>query len=136
MKTWQSLSYLGLLPFFISLVLSFLVQDWQSSALQVFIFYSAIILSFISGTFWHAAVKQHNTKQQVISNIFSLLAFCSLMLSQSMALIVLALSYLFIFLYEKSLMTRNSTTKKYIKVRFQLTVIVVLLHCCASILSF
>ncbi|MDG1751578.1 MAG: DUF3429 domain-containing protein [Thalassotalea sp.] len=136
MKTWQSLGYLGLFPFFISLVLGLFIEDWQYNAQQAFIFYSAIILSFISGTLWQAPEGLNRQKQQIVSNVFCLLAFSSLMLAHSIALVILTFGYLFIFFYEKSVRIYIPKTKEYIKMRFRLTLIVVLLHCCALMMYF
>lgn len=128
MRTWLSLGYLGLLPFIICLVLVILGRNWQSDALQVFIFYSAIILSFLSGTLWQVNTKASKPKQQIISNIFCLMAFLSLLIVKQVALITLALSYLLLFIYERHLIQSSQSPNSYLKMRLKLTTIVVLLH--------
>ena len=70
MKTWQTLGYLGLLPFFICLMVGVVIKGFESEAQKIFIFYSAIILSFISGSLWTVMDKSAKAKQQIISNIF------------------------------------------------------------------
>lgn len=128
MKAWQSLGYLGLIPFFICWVITLLAKGWQESAIQIFIFYSAIILSFISGTLWQVCSQPNNPKQQIISNVFCLLAFSALLMSKDLALITLAIGYILIFMFEKFAVSNVNKIKQYMKLRLQLTVILVVLH--------
>jgi hypothetical protein len=137
MKSWQILGYLGLLPFIASLYLSVESLSWSITAKQAFIAYSAIIVSFIAGTIWRNDDNTSNIKQQMISNAFSLLAFISLFTYPNVSLILLALSFLFLFIYEKKLSINNGeNTQKstYILMRFWLTFIVVSLHIIAYFL--
>lgn len=137
MKSWQLLGYLGLLPFIVSLYLSVESVSWSITAKQAFIAYSAIIVSFIAGTIWRNDDNTSHIQQQLISNAFSLLAFISLFTYYKVSLIFLALSFLFLFFYEKKLSISNGETNRkpaYIVMRLWLTFIVVSLHITAYFL--
>jgi hypothetical protein len=134
MKTWKGLSYLGLLPFLACLYLSNETAFLGIAANQAFIAYSAIILSFIAGTIWRRDSQFCNDKRHIISNIFSLIAFASLLIEREMALVTLAISFMFLFVYEKSLSEPKALPTGYMNMRFGLTVIVVLLHVVAYFL--
>jgi uncharacterized membrane protein HdeD (DUF308 family) len=132
MKSWQLLGYLGLLPFIACLYLSIESVNWCTTGKQAFIAYSAIIVSFIAGSVWRKDIKQ-----QIISNIFSLIAFITLLIEPKMALIILAFSFSFLFIYEKKLTkfkTEDNRSNEYMRMRFWLTSIVVLFHIIAYIL--
>jgi hypothetical protein len=136
MKAWKILGYLGLLPFIISLYLSAEMIFLGISTKQIFIAYSAVILSFIAGTLWRRDSQIYLDKQNIISNLFSLLAFASLLLDHKIALIILAVTFMLLFFYEKSLGKKNKLLSDYMNMRFWLTLIVVLLHITAYFLWF
>lgn len=136
MNVWKILGYLGLLPFIASLYLSTETVIFGISTKQAFIAYSAVILSFIAGTIWRRESKNYHDKQNIISNLFSLLAFVALLLDHKIALIILAVSFIILFLYEKHLVQQNKILNDYMSMRFWLTVIVVLLHITAYFLWF
>jgi len=157
--TKQLLGYLGLIPFVIALSFqNLIIELFQQTPKQVFIFYSAVILSFIAGTLWRKKNDQLSIKRQYLSNLFSLMAFLALLIAQNLALILLAVSYLAILFCEYKLdeakaegtkvegieieSTKVESTKvkntdaenaaaenkQYLNMRMQLTSIVVLLH--------
>ncbi len=129
---WKRLGYLGLIPFIFCLDIS-TSDAWMNEGKQAFIAYSAIILSFMAGSLWQ--IDQHRlSHQQVISNIFCLIAFSALLVDQYLALIILALCYLCLFIYEVKFVRLHSADSEYIAMRFRLTIIVVLLHVGALIL--
>lgn len=140
MKTWQWLGYLGLLPFFLSLAISLSYPAWDEKAVQFFIFYSAIILSFLAGTLWNVEpVKSNSTRpnvlkktsiqrRQIISNLFCLIALSALLVQPLIALVVLACSYIALFLFEESVTLKPREKTKYLSMRFNLTITVVLMH--------
>ncbi|MFT5851593.1 MAG: hypothetical protein ACI87J_001566 [Colwellia sp.] len=136
MKAWKILGYLGLLPFIISLYLSTEKLFFGISTKHVFIAYSAVILSFIAGTLWRRDSQTYLDKQNIISNLFSLLAFTSLLLDQKIALIILGVSFMLLFFYEKSLGKQSKLLTDYMNMRFWLTLIVALLHITAYSLWF
>ena len=98
------------------------------STKQAFVAYSAVILSFIAGTIWRRGVSTHHDKRNIISNIFSLIAFACLLVAQKVALIILALSFMLLFVYENSIGKQDKLPTDYMNMRFWLTQIVVLLH--------
>lgn len=137
--TKQLLGYLGLIPFVIALAFqSLIIEFFQQTPKQVFIFYSAVILSFIAGTLWRKKNDQLSIKRQYLSNIFSLMAFLALLIPQNFSLILLAVSYLAILFCEYKLDEAQVEgtkvegikveNKQYFDMRLQLTSIVVLLH--------
>ncbi|MFT6895848.1 MAG: hypothetical protein ACJA13_000245 [Paraglaciecola sp.] len=139
MKTWQILGYLGLLPFMACLYLGTQTTVLGIDAKQAFIAYSAVILSFIAGSLWNAQHQPHHTRQHVISNVFSLIAFISILVGGAFAIAILAVSYLLLFAYENKLVKQckpGNLKGDYITMRFWLTLSVALLHIGALILWF
>ena len=131
MKTSQILGYMGLIPFVISFYLSIQNISWQIDTKHVFIAYSAIILSFVAGTFWQTSEQKKHNRKNIISNIVSLFAFLALLVNYPLALTILAINYLFLFLYESRLVKLNKQcdiNPAYMKMRFRLTLVVILLH--------
>jgi hypothetical protein len=131
MKTWQLLGYLGLLPFIACLYLSPASITPTINTEQAFIAYSAIIISFIAGSLWRKDDSNIHVKEQVISNIFSLTAFATLLIERDIALIILSFSFLFLFMYEKKLSVHyeeNNRSTAYMTMRLRLTIVVILLH--------
>ncbi|WP_440877201.1 DUF3429 domain-containing protein [Thalassotalea sp. PLHSN55] len=159
MKTWQWLGYLGLIPFIACLWLTtFPLDNVAVDPQQGFVFYSAIILSFIAGTLWqkdHTICKENKKSEhqvlnqleqhrcalpskQIVSNVFCLLAFGCLLLPIFYGLLILPLGYLTLLLAEYVLYRGNDQTftKSYFLMRFTLTVLVTSLHCIALLLWF
>jgi hypothetical protein len=137
-QTWQWLGYLGLLPFVFFLSFSDTTLKVSSYNLpydskHAFVFYSAIILSFLAGNLWTKDTKKDQTALPLISNIFCLYAFICLLSPLFLALILLGLGYLSIFLLEYILCKGNesSYSVSYFTMRLLLTFIVCLLHCYA-----
>ena len=131
MKTWQLLGYLGLIPFILCILFPTELARIGLNNQQVFIAYSAVILSFVAGTLWRVEDHVNHKTHQVVSNIFSLVAFSSLLVDLYIATITLSISYLLLFLYEyKSTKPDNlqSLRPHYMTMRFRLTLIVVSLH--------
>jgi hypothetical protein len=94
-------------------------------------------LSFVAGTLWKKTEQKKYDKQKVISNVFSLFAFLALLVNHHLALVILAINYLNVFLFEVRLANLDNQGRimtAYIKMRLQLTVIVILLHIAAFIL--
>lgn len=137
MNAWQILGYAGLIPFIACLYLDTTNISWHLSFEQVFIIYSAIILSFLAGSLWRINKNNTSASINIISNVFSLLAFSSLLIPSHIALIVLAISFLILFLYENYLCKLdNISDNNYIKMRLKLTLIVIFLHTFGIILWF
>jgi hypothetical protein len=136
MKTWRLLGYAGLLPFVVFLSLSTQTTLWLPDTKYAFIAYSAIILSFIAGSLWRVGESKSQRNHQIISNIFSLLAFSALLIDSIIALTLLALGYLFIFVYEARLVKLNTPDDEYITMRTRLTASVIVMHLIAFYLWF
>jgi len=136
MKSWKLLGYLGLLPFVLCLYLSKEVVFLGVSTQAAFIAYGAIILSFIAGTVWHKNGVASDSMQLLVSNIFSLIAFVTLLIRTDIALLILAPTYILIFLYEKYLSKRQQFPASYMNMRAKLTGCVVFLHITAYFLWF
>jgi hypothetical protein len=137
MKTTKILGFMGFIPFLISFYLSIQSVIWQLESKQIFIAYSAIILSFIAGTIWEKSGQKTHDKQRIISNVFCLSAFIALLVNQYFALVILGISYPLLFLYETRLDNLNKQSgiiKGYLTMRLQLTVGVILLHIIAFIM--
>jgi len=135
MKTWQWLGYLGLTPFIICLLFpTLIISDWVISTDEAFTFYSAIILSFLSGTLWRTK-SASNTRTstvypQLMSNIFCLLAYLCLFLPFKLSIPLLSFGYLGLLITEYALSKSkiNVLSPHYLTMRFALTFIVIGLH--------
>ncbi|MBA6293976.1 DUF3429 domain-containing protein [Colwellia sp. MB3u-70] len=135
MQMQQILGYLGLAPFVLALVFEkFSPALFNIAAEQVFIFYSAIILSFIAGTLWRKHNDKLSIKLQLCSNIFSLLAFFSLLLPNYLALVILAVIYPAILCCEYYFDAAKTEHKSYLCMRLYLTTLVVIMHIIAVLL--
>lgn len=131
MKAWQWLGYLGLAPFIICLFFPSLIpSQWGVSPEQGFIFYSAIILSFMSGTLWKKDASAPNTRSQITSIVFCLFSYLCLFFPLYFALIVLPFGYFALLITEYLLCNdkENSFSLQYLKMRILLTLFVSLLH--------
>jgi uncharacterized BrkB/YihY/UPF0761 family membrane protein len=134
---WQLLGYLGLLPF-VGLILMSMNQIELNSvtAKQGFIYYSASILSFLSGTLWRKEKLVNNSKPLILSNLFCLFSFACLFLPTLNALSLLVVGYITLLVVEYNLSRKNSNTfnVKYFQMRTILTVLVSVFHGLAFIL--
>lgn len=143
MKIWQWLGYLGLIPFAACLWLYQISIDSAANNLlfnpqQAFIFYSAIILSFLAGTLWRKDTLNLHIATQIISNLLCLYAFVCLFIPIFYALIFLPLGYFSLLLAEYMLCNNKETayTKSYFSMRLRLTVSVIFLHSMAIMFWF
>ena len=131
MKTWKILGYMGLIPFAVFLYYGSEQSHFVVNSKFAFIAYSAIILSFIAGNIWQLPNVVQTWQTLIISNLVSLIAFTSLLVNLSSALIVLPLAYGFIFLYQLKLSKQQQSkpeSEEYLMMRFWLTLIVIIFH--------
>ena len=128
MSTWKNLGYAGLLPFFGCLILSAYFDNLGLNSQQVFMAYSAIILSFIAGSLWRVDDNNAHKNRQIISNIFALIAFIALCLNYLVGLIILASSYPLILFFEYKMTVKSAQKRHYMIMRCQLTLLVFLAH--------
>ena len=135
--TMFQLGYLGLLPFIGGLVLLMLKETLLGlSGQQVFITYSAIILSFLSGVLWGAALEGFdNTLGRtalILSNLFALAAWAALLLDSyaKLAVALLAIGFLAVWFAEKHIRTNQkaASPEGYQTMRNRLTLGVVAMH--------
>jgi hypothetical protein len=140
MKIWQWLGYLGLIPFAACLWLFEISIDSAANNLyfnpqQAFIFYSAIILSFLAGALWRKDTLTPHILTQIISNFLCLYAFTCLFMPIFYALIFLPLGYFSLFFVEYFLCNNkeDAYTTSYYSMRLRLTVLVIFFHATALI---
>lgn len=135
MHTKHYLGYLGLAPFILIFAFGTYSEELLNvSAIKVFIFYSAIILSFIAGTLWRKLSNKASIKLQILSNIFSLLAFLTLLLPNYIALVALAKIYLLTLLCEYHFDQADPENYDYLQLRMHLTALVVSMHIIAFLM--
>jgi len=132
-RLWQSLGYSGLLPFIIATAMVWLgfKLPWLNAEFA-FISYSAIILSFISGSLWGRATVLSTSSATgrllIQSNLFSILAWTALLLNQTLiSLTILAVGYVSLLAIERKA-KELCLNQDYISMRFRLTLVVVILH--------
>lgn len=138
MKTYQILGYSGLLPFIFFLYLfQYIEMNLYIDPSKAFIFYSAMIFSFVAGTLWR---KENfaNNNAQIISNLFCLYGFFCLFPPALTGLTFLLCGYILLFIAEFIITDNKSDqhTISYLKMRFMLTGIVSLLHLTAIALLY
>lgn len=132
----------GLVPFVGAfLVLAFDVE-LPFEPEQIFIFYSAIILSFLCGAIWGSLLGGGYTKNEftikvmallVMSNLVSLLAWVSLLsynrhLALSLGLLILGYAAVLTAEYAVIELLYGQVYRGYLKLRSRLTFCVVVLH--------
>ncbi len=128
MSTWKTLGYAGLIPFFACLMLSKYIDNFGFESQQIFIAYSAIILSFIAGSLWRIDDNNEHKNRQLISNIFSLIAFSALCVNDLAGLILLATSYPLILFCEYKMSLLPASNQNYMIMRCKLTLLVFVSH--------
>lgn len=126
-QTAIRLAWAGLAPFIISAALG-IIGFYQGIALQSFLVYSAVILSFLGGTHWGLAMRDGIDKVQgrlIICMAPSLIAWIAVaFLPTLVALVVLALFYMVWLRYD----VKAVTDDWYVKMRRPITFVVVGTH--------
>lgn len=162
MKTWQTLGYLGVLPFIIALFYSVnsqlvdkafgnffeLMPDTSLNMSAIyfpFLAYSAVIISFLAGSMWRITLENNN-RHLLLSNGMTVLVFSALFIPANMGVVLLALAYIVLFFTERRGINRYFSQKSdsaeklllthYINMRLHLTLIVFTLHALAYVLWF
>lgn len=132
-RIWQGLGYAGLLPFIIATTMAWtgFKLTWLNAEFA-FISYSAVILSFISGTLWGRAIALSTSSTTgrllIQSNLFSILAWIALLLNQQLfSLAILAVGYLSLLAIERKA-KELCLNQDYISMRLRLTLVAVTLH--------
>lgn len=135
-KITNLLGYFGLIPFLAATVLEVAGAEFMGkTGLTYFVTYSAIILSFMAGTLWGKVLSADDeggtTVAFVMSNIFALAAWFSLLMDLSvLTLVILAIGFALLWFTEKNPAVGQSTycPITYGRLRRRLTFTVVLLH--------
>lgn len=125
----------GLVPF-IGLAALFLLGSttWQAFALQAFLYYSAVILSFLGGVHWGVAMSLDEAgsasfnARMLVAMAPSLLAWPALMLTPPFASLALMIGFVLIRLYEAQADSVERLPAWYASLRTLLTVVVVISH--------
>ncbi|MYL23146.1 DUF3429 domain-containing protein [Vreelandella massiliensis] len=135
-KTAWLLGLAGLLPFGLTLGVAFLgPMVWQVNAVYGFLYYSAVILSFLGGVHWGAVIQRTDHERHpgdirrlLIAMLPSLVAWPALMLNLVTGLWVLMIGFVLIWAYDLSREGRLGWPAWYLLLRSVLTVGVVLAH--------
>ena len=124
------LGMLGVLPFLLALLLAFFGKTPEQRELgaRVFVLYSGIILSFLGGIRWGAALPSPSFRLLALAVGPSLLAFGSLLLPLATAVVVLAVSFAVVGLVDSTRGTHALWPQWFKDLRLRLSVAVVFLH--------
>ncbi|NOJ10849.1 DUF3429 domain-containing protein [Vibrio splendidus] len=137
-NTMAKLGYMGLIPFLFSLLLS--LTDSQFLGLSgetLFITYSVVILSFLSGILWGNGIEnfesQSSNKALVLSNVIVLVAWVAVLLGEQkefLTTLILIIGYIAVWRAERSMREENQSEGPdgYFDMRTRLTSSVVLMH--------
>ena len=135
------LAYLGLVPFLLCLICIWTDKTlFGLSAHQVFIAYSAIILSFLSGILWGNAIDHIKTSLSrnalLLSNLFALIAWGVLLHSPASYVwseLVLLFGFVAVWFAEKKIreVEKENRPADYQPMRNKLTAIVAVFHLAA-----
>jgi len=114
------------------------LTSWSHPELEIFIAYSAIILSFMAGTLWGRSLDSEQSLATnnivLLSNVIALTAWLVLILElinlNELALGILALGFctLFFFEYHQRNRLYGNNASHYLRYRLFLTTIVVFSH--------
>ncbi|MBR2514780.1 MAG: DUF3429 domain-containing protein [Halomonas sp.] len=122
----------GLIPFAAALGLAWWGPiAWQVVATYSFVYYSAVILSFLGGVHWGAAIQnaqEGSRRRLVLAMVPSLLAWPALIMNTVSGLWVLLAGFILIGGYDMSREGRVGFPRWYLMLRAVLTLVVALLH--------
>ncbi len=137
-QTMLQLGYVGLVPYVFCLILMIAdLQVFQLTGEKMFVAYSAVILSFLSGVLWGNAIDHFSNKLSrsalLLSNLFALIAWGVLLQSESQskyAIIMLAFGFIAVWFSEKTIrqVEHEESPKGYQTMRGRLTFGVVAMH--------
>lgn len=144
-----ALGIAGLLPF-IATLLAALSETFVSvinlpiEPKKIFIFYSAVILSFLCGALWARLLSRDFSLRiaylLVLANIFALAAWVSLLVDSedlvlSLPLLILCYLILIYFEYTNVELLYENVYPEYLKLRIGLTFSVIIMHLVMLIIS-
>ena len=137
-NTMAKLGYMGLIPFLFGLLLS--LTDSQFLGLSgetLFIAYSVVILSFLSGILWGNGIEnfesQSSNKALILSNVIVLVSWLAVQLGEQkefLTTLILIIGYIAVWRAERSMREENQSEGPdgYFDMRTRLTSSVVLMH--------
>ncbi|KJY86581.1 hypothetical protein TW84_19530 [Vibrio neptunius] len=143
MSIMFKLGYLGLVPFALSLIC--IVTGARLFGLtgeEMFISYSVVILSFLSGVLWgngiDHSVDKISRNALLLSNLFAVMTWGVLLLSRqnvALALVLLGFGYFLVWFSERAVRIAEKERKPvgYKILRARLTTSVIVMHCIALI---
>ncbi|MDR5904624.1 DUF3429 domain-containing protein [Franzmannia qiaohouensis] len=121
----------GLLPFAFTLLMAWVAPaGWQAWAISAFLFYSAVILSFLGGIQWGVAMTLDAPEDAAFASrmlrsmLPSLIAWPALLLPDLAATLILLAGYLLIHAYEGQPASRARLPGWYRSLRRSLTLCV------------
>ena len=125
----------GLLPFLAGLGLSLFGQNAAQQALgvQLFVAYGAIILAFLGGIRWGAALSSPNFHNLGLAVAPSLLAFLALLLETAMAVNVLGTGFVVVGVFDRLRRVDDTWPAWFRALRVRLSLAVVGLHLIAAL---
>ncbi len=122
--------YLGLLPFLACALGPWVFSDHEALLANVFLFYSSMILVFLSGALWGIALFLQNHKESRyihLAIIFSLWPFAAYFLPQIYAASFMLVGFLLLLFWEKCFII-EFYSNWYQALRHKITFIVVACH--------
>ncbi|MEZ9389116.1 DUF3429 domain-containing protein [Vibrio lentus] len=137
-NTMANLGYMGLIPFLFGLLLS--LTDSRLIGINgetLFITYSVVILSFLSGILWGNGIEnfesQTSNKALILSNVIVLIAWLAVLLGEQkefLTTLILIVGYIAVWRAERSMREENQSEGPdgYFDMRTRLTSSVVLMH--------
>ncbi|MCK8087396.1 DUF3429 domain-containing protein [Vibrio sp. 1CM8B] len=137
-NTMAKLGYMGLIPFLFGVLLSLTDSQFFSfSGESLFITYSVVILSFLSGILWGNGIdnfeSQSSNKALILSNVIVLAAWLAVLLGEQqefLTTLILIIGYIAVWRAERSMREENQSEGPdgYFDMRTRLTSSVVLMH--------
>ncbi|CAK2418270.1 DUF3429 domain-containing protein [Vibrio crassostreae] len=137
-NTMTKLGYMGLIPFLFGLLLSLTDSQFMGiSGETLFITYSVVILSFLSGILWGNGIEnfenQSSNKALVLSNVIVLASWLAVLLGEQqefLTTLILIIGYIAVWRAERSMREENQSQGPdgYFDMRTRLTSSVVLMH--------
>lgn len=129
-NTITNYMYLGLLPFFAGTLGPWVFPDWESWFIDIFFFYSALILVFLSGCLWAVALFSEllqGSRHIHMAIILSLWPLVAYFLPDIAALSLMMVGFLWLLFWEKCFVNKLYPSW-YQKLRHSISFIVVACH--------
>lgn len=120
----------GLIPFAVAALFAMIADDGglRALALQAFVAYSAVILAFLGGVRWGAALGEAHWRALIVSVLPSLVGFGCLLIWPEDAIKVLALIYGVIGIFDVMRRPAPEWPAWFMKLRARLSGAVVVVH--------